>query len=144
MTRSEEQLRVETESREAGRARLRKHIVTEDVSTTVPVSHEEVTLHREPITEANRADAMSGGDLTEEEHEVTLREERAVVDKDVVPVERVRLGTETHTEQQQVDETVRKEVIETDGIDGGGRRGVVEDERQLADDELAERDRTGR
>ena len=142
MTRSEEQLRVGTESRDAGTARLRKHIVTEDVSTTVPVSHEEVTLHREPITEANRGDALSGGDLTEEEHEVTLREERAVVDKDVVPVERVRLGTETHTEQQQVDETVRKEVIETDGVDGG-RRGVA-GERELTDDELAERDRAGR
>jgi uncharacterized protein (TIGR02271 family) len=134
MTRSEEQLRVGTESREAGSARLRKHIVTENVSTTVPVSHEEVTLHREPITEANRGDAMSGGDLTEEEHEVTLREERAVVDKDVVPVERVRLGTETHTDQQQVDEAVRKEVIETDGVEG--RHGV--------DSDLTDRDRSGR
>lgn len=118
MTRSEEQLRVGTEQREAGRARLRKHIVTEDVSTTVPVSHEEVTLEREPITEANRGDAVAGRDLSEEEHEVTLTEQRAVVDKDVVPVERVKLGTETVTEQQRVDETVRKEVIDTDGTDG--------------------------
>jgi uncharacterized protein (TIGR02271 family) len=115
MTRSEERLQVGTEQREAGKARLRKHIVTENVSTTVPVSHEEVTLEREPITEANRGDALSGGDLTEETHEVTLTEQRAVVDKDVVPVERVRLGTETVTEHQQVDETVRKEVI--DGVE---------------------------
>jgi uncharacterized protein (TIGR02271 family) len=119
MTRSEERLQVGTEQREAGKARLRKHIVTEDVSTTVPVSHEEVTLEREPITEANRGEALSGTDLSEETHEVTLTEQRAVVDKDVVPVERVRLGTETVTEHQQVDETVRKEVIdgvETDGV----------------------------
>jgi uncharacterized protein (TIGR02271 family) len=122
MTRSEEQLRVGTEQREAGRARLRKHIVTEDVSTTVPVSHEEVTLEREPITEANRRDALAGGDLSEETHEVTLTEQRAVVDKDVVPVERVRLGTETVTEQEQVDETVRKEVIDTEGTDGDETR----------------------
>jgi len=121
MTRSEERLRVGTEQREAGRARLRKHIVTENVSTTVPVSHEEVTLEREPITDANRGDALSGGDLTEEEHEVTLTAQRAVASKETVPVERVRLGTETVTEQQQVDETVRKEVIdevETDGTTG--------------------------
>ncbi len=118
MTRSEEQLRVGTEQRESGKARLRKHIVTENVSTTVPVSHEEVTLQREPITEANRGAAMSGGDLTEEEHEVTLTEQRAVAEKDVVPVERVKLGTETVTEHQQVEETLRKEVIETDGTDG--------------------------
>ncbi len=141
MTRSEEQLRVGTETREAGTARLRKHIVTENVSTTVPVSHEEVTLEREPITEANRGDAMAGGDLTEEEHEVALRAERAVVEKDVVPVERVRLGTETHTEQQQVDETVRKEVIDTDGVEG--RRGV-EGEREVTDGEVTDRSRQGR
>jgi uncharacterized protein (TIGR02271 family) len=118
MTRSEEQLRVGTEQRESGTARLRKHIVTENVSTTVPVSHEEVTLDREPITEANRGDALAGGDLSEETHEITLTEQRVVVDKDVVPVERVRLGTETVTENQQVDETVRKEVIETEGTTG--------------------------
>ena len=118
MTRSEERLRVGTEQRESGKARLRKHIVTENVSETVPVSHEEVTLEREPITEANRGAAMSGGDLTEEEHEVTLTEQRAVSDKDVVPVERVKLGTDTVTEHEQVDETVRKEVIDADGTDG--------------------------
>ena len=123
MTRSEERLRVGTEQREAGRARLRKHIVTENVSTTVPVSHEEVTLEREPITDANRGDALAGGDLTEEEHEVTLTAQRAVASKETVPVERVRLGTETVTEQQQVDETVRKEVIdEVDVDDTAGHR----------------------
>jgi uncharacterized protein (TIGR02271 family) len=126
MTRSEERLHVGTEQREAGKARLRKHIVTENVSTTVPVSHEEVTLEREPITDANRGDAMAGGDLTEETHEVTLTEQRAVVNKETVPVERVRLGTETVTEHQQVDETVRKEVIdgvETDGVSTTDARG---------------------
>ncbi len=124
MTRSEEQLNVGTERRESGRARLRKHVVTENVSTTVPVSHEEVTIEREPITEANRGEAMSGGDLTEEEHEVTLTEQRPVVEKETVPVERVRLGTESVTEQQQVDEAVRKEQIETEGTEGvdDGRR----------------------
>jgi uncharacterized protein (TIGR02271 family) len=115
MTRSEERLRVGTEERQAGRARLRKHIVTENVTTTIPVSHEEVTLEREPITAANRGDALAGDDLSEETHEVTLTEQRPIVDKETVPVERVRLGTETVTNDQQVDETVRKEVIDTEG-----------------------------
>lgn len=117
MTRSEEQLKVGTTTRETGRARLRKHIVTEQQTVTVPVTREEVTIEREPITEANRGDAMAGGDLTEEEHEVTLHEEQVVVDKQAVPVERVRMGTETVTEDQQVTEDVRKEVIETEGQD---------------------------
>jgi uncharacterized protein (TIGR02271 family) len=117
MTVSEERLRVGTEKRESGRARLRKYVVTENVTTTVPVSHEEVRIEREPITEANRDDAMAGGDITSEEHEVDLSAERLVVDKDVVPVERVRMDVETVTEDQQVSEEVRKEQIEADGPD---------------------------
>jgi uncharacterized protein (TIGR02271 family) len=114
MTRSEEELEVGTRTREAGRARLRKYVVTENVTTTVPVQREEVRLEREPITEANVDAAMSGGDITEEEHEVTLHEEEAVVSKRVVPKERVRLGTDTVTEDAAVSEQVRKEVIEAD------------------------------
>jgi uncharacterized protein (TIGR02271 family) len=114
MTRSEERLEVGTESRESGRARLRKFVVTENVTQTVPVSHEEVRIEREPITDANRGEAMSGGEITEEEHEVTLHEERPVTRKETVPVERVRLDTETVTDQEQVSEQVRKEQIEAD------------------------------
>lgn len=112
MTRSEERLHVGTQQVQTGRARLRKHIVTERQSVTVPVTHEEARIQREPITDANRGDALSGGDLTEEEHEVTLTEERPVVDKETVPVERVRLGTEQVIEQRQVTEDVRHEEIE--------------------------------
>jgi len=112
MTRSEERVRVGTQNVETGRARLRKYIVTENVTQTVPVSHEEVRIEREPITDANRGQAMSGGDLTEEEHEVTLHAEQPVVEKETVPVERVRLATETVTDEETVTEQVRKEQIE--------------------------------
>jgi stress response protein YsnF len=46
---------------------------------------------------------------------VTLHAEEPVVEKRVVPKERVRLSTETHTDEQAVNEEVRKEQIETDG-----------------------------
>ena len=115
MTRSEEQLHVGTERVETGRARLRKYIVTEQQNVTVPVSHEEVRVEREPITDGNVGDALNGPDLSEEEHEVILTEERPVVQKETVPVERVRLDTETVTDEQQVSEEVRKEQIEVDG-----------------------------
>ncbi len=114
LTRSEEQVRIGTEKVATGKARLRKYVVSENVTKTVPVKREEVRLEREPITEENRDQAMSGGDITEEEHEVVLNEERVVVDKETVPVERVRMDTETVTEQQQVTEEVRKEQIEAD------------------------------
>jgi uncharacterized protein (TIGR02271 family) len=117
MTRSEERLHVGTEQVQAGRARLRKYVVTENVTQTVPVSHEEVRLEREPITDANRDAALSGADITEEEHEVVLHAEQPVVQKETVPVERVRLGTETVTEQQEVSEQVRKEQIDDVDVD---------------------------
>jgi uncharacterized protein (TIGR02271 family) len=122
MTRSEERLNVGTQQVEAGRARLRKYIVTENVTQTVPVSHDEVVVEREPITDANRGDAMAGGELSEEEHEVVLTAEQAVVQKETVPVERVRLGTETVTGEQQVDAEVRKEEIDTVTDDDATRR----------------------
>ncbi len=122
MTRSEERLRVGTEQVEAGRARLRKYVVTENVTTTVPVSHEEVRVEREPVTDASRDAALSGEPISEEEHEVTLRAERPVVEKEAVPVERVRLATETVTENQEVSETVRKEQIDDPEVDPGSTR----------------------
>ncbi len=125
MTRSEERLHVGTEAREAGRARLRKYITSETVTQTVPVSREEVRIEREPITDANIGDAMSGGDLTEEEHEVTLHEERAVVAKETVPVERIRLDKETVTEQQTVSAEVRKENIELEDESTTGTTGTT-------------------
>ena len=117
MTRSEERLHVGTENVQTGRARLRKYVVTETVTTSVPVSHEEVRLEREPITEANRDAALSGPAISEEEHETTLHAERPVVAKEAVPVERVRLGTETVTQEQQVTEQVRKEQIDEPDVD---------------------------
>ena len=117
MTRSEERLDVSTRSEEIGRARLRKYVVTENVTTTVPVTREEVRIEREPITDANVGDAMDGPAISEEEHEVTLHAERAVVNKEAVPVERVRLDKTTVTEQEQVSEGLRKEEIELEGVD---------------------------
>jgi uncharacterized protein (TIGR02271 family) len=122
MTRSEERLSVGTRSEEVGRARLRKYVVSENVTETVPVTREEVRVEREPITDANVGSALDGPAISEEEHEVTLHAERPVVAKEAVPVERVRLDTETVTEQVQVDETLRKEEIEVDGATETDRR----------------------
>ncbi len=117
MTRSEEELVVGKTSRERGRARLRKYVVTEQVQTTIPVQHEEVRVEREPITEANAGDALAGPEISEEEHEVVLHAEEPVVEKRAVPKERVRMETETVTEEETVGGEVRKERIEAEGDD---------------------------
>jgi uncharacterized protein (TIGR02271 family) len=117
MTRSEEEMRVGIERREAGRVRLRKYVVTEEQQYTVPVRHEEVRIEREPITDANRDEAMAGPDISEAEHEVTLYEEEPVVETRAVPKERVRLTTEEVTEEETVTGEVRKERIEAEESD---------------------------
>ncbi|MCU8589867.1 MULTISPECIES: PRC and DUF2382 domain-containing protein [Streptomyces] len=114
MTRSEEQMHIGVERRESGRARLRKYVVTEEVQQTVPVTHEEVRVVREPITDANRDEALAGPEISEAEHEVTLHAERPVVETETVPVERVRMTMEEHTENETVRGQVRKERIEAE------------------------------
>jgi uncharacterized protein (TIGR02271 family) len=118
MTRSEERMRVGTATEETGRARLRKYVVTETVQQAVPVSHEEVRVEREPITDANRDAALDGPAISEEEHEVTLHAERPVVEKEAVPVERVRLAKETVAGEETVSGDIRKEQIQTEGDTG--------------------------
>ena len=118
MTRSEEELRVGTAEREAGRVRLRKYVVEDEVTQTVPVRREEVRLEREPITDANVGDAMDGPAISQEEHEVVLHEEEPVVQKQAVPKERVRLDKEAHTDERQVSETLRKEQVDVDDTRG--------------------------
>lgn len=114
MTRSEERLRVATERVEIGKVRLVKHVVTEEQHVKVPVSHEEVRVVREPITADNRDAALSGQEITEAEHEVTLHAEKPVVKKETVPVERVRLDMEEVADTETVTGQVRKEVIDVE------------------------------
>jgi stress response protein YsnF len=56
-----------------------------------------------------------GRTFSDEEHEVVLHEEQPLVSKKAVPKERVRLATETVTDDRQVTEDVRKERIEAEG-----------------------------
>ena len=114
MTRSEEELRVGKQTEEAGRVRLRKYVTTENETVTVPVQREQVRVEREPITDANRHEAMRGPDISEAEHEVVLHEEKPVVDKQTVPKERVRLEKDAVTDEAKVSQDLRKERIETD------------------------------
>jgi uncharacterized protein (TIGR02271 family) len=120
LIRSEERLRVGTESQPAGSVRLRKYVVTEDVHTTVPVEHDEVYVEREPIApgDARRTRA----DIGEAEQEMTLRAERPVVAKESVPVERVHLAKDEVVEEQPIDEQIRRERVEADIPEASRRR----------------------
>jgi uncharacterized protein (TIGR02271 family) len=122
MTRSEEELRVGKTSHEAGRVRLRKWVDTEHVEERVPVTREEARIEREPVTSENIDEATSGPAISEDEHEVVLHEEQVVTDKQAVPKERVRVAKEQVTEEQHVEEDLRKERIEEVGDERGRKR----------------------
>ena len=116
MVRSEERLRAGTETVETGRVRLTKHVVTAQQTITVPIRREEVHVTREPI---EPGEAGMEAEIGDEERIVILHEERPVITKETVPVERVSLDTETVRENREVSDTVRREEIEVD--DGTGR-----------------------
>ena len=112
VTLSEERLNVGTEEREAGHVRLRKYVTTEEEQVTVPVQKEKLVVEREPV------EGRSAGRIDDSAHQdetITLREERPVVDKETVDVEKVRVGKETVTEQETVSGTVRKEHADIEG-----------------------------
>jgi uncharacterized protein (TIGR02271 family) len=116
ITRSEEELQVRTIRRPHTIVRLRKHVVTEMVTKTVPVRREALRVEREPVTESDACSAGSEPGAPDELYELVLHEEQLVIETRVVPVERVRMRKLTLTEQQTVSSDVRKERIEADTL----------------------------
>jgi len=139
MTRSEEQLRVGKESVEAGKARLHKYVTSERVETDLPLQSESVRLEREPITEANRDAAMSGRDIKEAEYEGRLNAERPVVQKETVPIERIRLNKQAETQTQTVGDELRKEHVEY-----GTTAGVRTNQNEMQNSAASARDNSVR
>jgi stress response protein YsnF len=119
--RSEEELQV-GKRRRARRVRLKRYVVTDYVTKTIPVQREEIRLEEEPVDEPAPGEPTGqprGGEAaaTEEGAEVLLREEEVVVQKRVVPRERVRLTKEVVTEEQPVSGEASKEHVEVDDRD---------------------------
>ncbi len=112
VVRSEEDVNVGTQRKEAGKVRLRKYVVTDHVTKTVPVEREEVRVEREPVS-----GGTSTGQLGDDEAEVTLYEDDVVVEKTAKPVERVNVDTDTVTEERTVETDVRKEQVDVDTDD---------------------------
>ena len=116
LTRSEEELEVDTKQVPRGQAGVRKRVVTEQQHRTVPVEREELRVDREPI----RAGEGDGdAEMSADEQTIELREEQPVVDKRVVPKERIRIGKEVVRDQKHVSEPVRKEQIQVEQPDQG-------------------------
>jgi uncharacterized protein (TIGR02271 family) len=124
MIRSEEELRVRLRRR-ARRVRVQRYVVTDYVTTTIPVRREELRLEEALGDEASRTapPALPGGDSWE----MVLHQEEPVVSKQVVARERVRLRVQTITEQRKISGEVRKERIEVDDSSLPDEKQAVED-----------------
>ena len=123
--RHEERLRVGKERQETGRARLRKYVVTEHETVDVPVQREEVRVERIPLDGTE----VTGGTIGEDTVEVTLHEERAVVAKETVGVEKIELEKDTVRDTERVDAEVRKEQVEIE-TDAERGTGLTDDDRR--------------
>src|SRR5580700_1881658 len=108
LIRQEERLQVGKEMLESGHVKLHKYVDVEPVEQAVHVFHEEYDIERIPIT----ADERISGNISEGEQEVILHEERAVMRKETVPVERVRLTAKRVEEDKTYRDEIRRERIE--------------------------------
>jgi uncharacterized protein (TIGR02271 family) len=109
MLRLEERFQVDMEMIESSRVKLHKYVDVQPVEQAVHVYHEEYDVERIPISADEQT---SGGTLEEGVQEIVLHEQRAVIHKQTVPVERVRLITKRVDEDKTIQGELRRERIE--------------------------------
>jgi len=118
----EEQLNVEKQPVQTGEAVLRKEVVTEQKTINVPVSREELVIERRPV-QPHESDRPITENAEDQTIRIPLREERVEVEKTAVVVEEVAVGKRVVTENEQVQETVRREEVHVDqGTAQGAKR----------------------
>ena len=113
MTRSEEELAVDTVWRPSERVWVRRRVVEEEVMVAVTVRREELEIAREPASRFDPPRRDAGEPV--ETLVMVLHEERPVVGVEVVPTEVVRVHrVVVRGGERDVTETVRRERIEVD------------------------------
>ena len=113
MTVSEEQLVVDTQARATERVRVRKRVVTEEVTLTIPLRREELVIEREPI-EPGAAEAPADAQIVDAEFDFLLLAEQPVIEKRIVPVEQIRVRKDVIVEEELVSDQVRKERVDVE------------------------------
>jgi len=117
--RSEEHLSATTVRTATERVRIRRVVVTEERTVTVPLRREELVIEREPMDGAGPAvDAEPPAPIT-----LVLHAEELVPTTRVVPVERVSVLVDRIVEMRTVSDSVRKERVDVqtsvrDRLDG--------------------------
>ncbi|WP_374928046.1 DUF2382 domain-containing protein [Kytococcus sedentarius] len=120
VTRHEERLNVGKERRETGAVRLKKYVVEEEETISVPLERESVEIERRDITDGQ---AIGDWDFSDDELEITLVEEHPVISKEIFAVEEIGLNKKVVTENRQVTERLRRERVDIEGLDDEVRDG---------------------
>jgi uncharacterized protein (TIGR02271 family) len=101
----EEQLNVQKQPVETGKARLRKDVVSEQQSVDVPVTHEEVYVERRPGSGQPSDTPIGEG----ETYRVPVRDEQVTTSKQTVETGEVAMGKKQFQGTQRVSDTVQRE-----------------------------------
>jgi len=111
----EEKLDVEKSAEEVGEVVARKEVRTEQRTIEVHVQREEVVIERHRVPEGERELAPGETEIREgEEIRIPVREEQVEVEKTPVVSEEVTIGKRKTTDEEKVQETLRKEELRVD------------------------------
>jgi len=108
ITRSAEELRIGKRTERKGEVRVSKHIETEHVKQTVPLTGEEVHVERRPVERVVGAGEEMHGD----EIVIPVIEEEAVIEKRPVVKEEIVISKESKTRDRSVEADVRREEVD--------------------------------
>ncbi len=108
----EERLKVSKRPVKAGEVDVRKEIVTEDKTITVPVEREEVVIERRPGS--GRAVAGDVGDTGREEMRIPVRAEEVDVTTETVEAGEVDVRKRKVHDTEKAGATLRKEELKVD------------------------------
>lgn len=111
LTRSEEELAIGKRRVPAGSMSIRKRVETRHVAEPVSTTHEEVTIERRPVA---NADSATGTDIGEDEIRIPVYEDEIVVDKRRVVKEEIVVKKNEVQDTQTVEADLKKEKIDVD------------------------------
>jgi uncharacterized protein (TIGR02271 family) len=110
LTVSEERLEVGKRQVAAGEVGVRKNVETRHVEQEVPLTREEVTVERRPVS----ADAGRDIRINDGEIRVPVMREEAVVEKRLVPTEEIIIRKTAVRDTETVGADLRRERVEVD------------------------------
>ncbi len=112
ITRSEEELAIGKRNVSAGAVGVSKRVETEHVRKTVPVTHEEVTVERRPVSGDRKMGASA--EIKGDEIRIPLMQEEVVASKRTVAKEEIVIKKHAVQGEQVIEADLRKERVDID------------------------------